>query len=381
VISEVYALLALFDSLLLWLLLRYRQGGGDRFLWLSGLFMGLGLGNHLTLAFAAPAAVLLLWPARHRWFRLRSLLPTAVLFLTGLSVYAYLPLAAAHSPPVNWGNPRTWDRFLWVVTGDQYQPFVFGLEPAVMPGRLYAWSSLLGEQFGWWGLAITLAGGWWWWRRDRVFFLASLLWILPTAIYAFTYDTGDSHVYLVSVTVLLALWWGEGARYLLRLAQRLRPAWQRVVLAVLLLLPVASLALHWQEVDPDDDWHVHAYIEQALDSIAPGGLVVVRGDRPTFAMWYGVYVEGRRPDVSVVSGPLMAFHWYRDHVRGLYPDLILAEPTAEGVTIDDLVRDLIEGNEPLRPVYATDPKEGWEAWFDFVKEADAPIYRAWPREP
>jgi hypothetical protein len=379
VISEVYALLVLFAALLLLLLIRFRSGGSDRYLWLTGLTFGLGLGNHLILALSAPAAALLLWPERRRWFRVRALLPTALLFLAGLSVYAYLPLAAARQPPVNWGNPQTWDRFLWVVTAEQYQPFAFGLELAQLPGRLVAWADLIGRQFGWWGLAISLAGAGSWWQRDRRFSLFALAWMLLVGVYALLYDTGDSHVYLLCVFLLAALWWGEGTRYLLRLVQHRRPASKCPALVAILLLPLVSLGLHWQAADPDDDWQVHNYVQQALDGVAPGGLVVVRGDRPTFALWYGLYAEGQRPDVTVVSGPLMAFAWYREQMRTLYPELILVEPTADGVTIDDLVRDLISGNLPLRPVYATDPKEEWEAWFDFVKEGDVPIYRALPK--
>ena len=75
-----------------------------------------------------------------------------------------LPLAAARRPPVNWGNPQTWERFLWVVTGKQYQMFAFGLNLEEMPGRVAAWAALLGDQFGWWGLAIALVGAWGWWE-------------------------------------------------------------------------------------------------------------------------------------------------------------------------------------------------------------------------
>lgn len=379
VISEVYALLTLFAALLLWLLVRWRNGGSDRSLWLAGLALGLGLGNHLTLAFAAPAALILLWPERQRWFRRRALLPTVLLFFGGLSVYVYLPLAAAHNPPVNWGNPQTWDRFLWVVTGRQYQPFAFGLDPAEMPGRLSTWAWLLGDQFGWWGLAIALVGAWWWWQHDQPLALGALTWMLLSGVYAFLYDTGDSHVYLLPAALLLALWWSAGSHYLLHLARRLRPAWQRLALAAILILPLGSLALHWQAADPDDDWVIHAYIDRALEEVAPGGLIVVRGDRPTFSLWYGIYAEGQRPDVAVVNGPLLAYIWYRNQVRHLYPDLTLAEPTATEVTTDDLVRDLIGSNMAGRPIYATDPKEAWEAWFDFVKEGNASTYRVHPR--
>jgi hypothetical protein len=378
VISEVYTLLALSAALLLWLLVRWRRDGGDHVLWLAALFLGLGLGNHLTLVFAAPAAFVLLWPERRRWFRIRTLLPAAGLFLIGLSVYVYLPLAAAHYPPVNWGNPQTWPRFVWVVTARQYQGFAFGLDLAAIPGRLSAWAGLLGDQFGWWGLAIALAGLWGWWQRDRRFALFSLTWISLAGIYAFFYDAGDSEVYLLPAMLLLALWWGEGARYLLQVSQHLRPRqypWPRLALSVVLLLPLLSLALHWQAARPNDDGLARAYIDQALGCVEPDGLVISRGDKPTFALWYGLYAEGQRPDVAIVNGPLLAYSWYRDEMRRLYPDLILNEPAANDHTTDDLVRDLIASNLPSRAIYATDPGEAWQEWFDFVAAGKAPIYR------
>lgn len=385
VITEVYALLAFLAALLLWLLLRWRAGAADRCLYLAALVLGLGLGNHVTLIFAAPAALVLLWPQRRRWLRPRLLLVALALFLLGLSVYAYLPLAARHRPPVNWGNPQTWRGFLWLVTARQYQQFAFGLDLAAIPGRLADWAALLGRQFGWWGLALALVGARSWWRRDRTLALAGLAWILPLAGYAFFYDTGDAHIYLLPALLFLALCWGQGAADLLRLAQDWAPRWRRdrvraLTLAAVALLPLLSLGLHWGAVDPDDDWQVHAYIHQALEPVAPGALVLVRGDRPTFALWYGVYVEGQRPDVAVVSGPLLAFIWYREHVRYLYPHLVIPEPGGGEVTIDDLARDLVAANLPRRPVYVTDPSDDLKTWYDFVEEGDAPIYRPLERE-
>jgi hypothetical protein len=378
VIAEVYALLMLFAAWLTWLLVRWRDGGDDRLIWLAALSLGLGLGNHLTLIFVAPAALILAWPERKRWFRARVLLPAVFLFALGLGVYAYLPLAARRGPPVNWGNPQTWRGFLWVVTGAQYQPFAFGLDLGAIPARIYAWAALAGDQFGWWGLPLVLVGMWGWWQRDRRFLAFGLVWGGLVGVYAFFYDTGDSHMYLLPVILLAALGWGEGVRRLLPLAHGLGPAVQRLALLVVILLPLASAALHWQSVDPDDDWFVHAYIYQITETAEEDGLIVVRGDGPTFALWYGVYAEERRPDLSVVSGPLLAFIWYREQVRQMYPDLILNEPIGADVTIDDLVRDLMESNLN-RAVYATDPKEMWEEWFDFVKEEESSLYRVWPK--
>jgi hypothetical protein len=375
VITEVYALLALLAATLLWLLIRWRNNGRDCNLWLAGLVMGVGLGNHLTLAFALPAALVLLWPERKRWFRVGALLPAMLLFVLGLSVYTYLPLAAAHRPPVNWGDPRTWDRFLWIVTAKQYQAFVFGLPIEGIPGRLATWANLLGDQFGWWGLALSLAGAWWWRQRDRRFLLFSLTWMVPLGVYAFFYKPGDSQVYLIPVFLLLALWWAEGARYLIYLSERLRPIWQQAVLVLVLLLPLGSLVLHWQTADLSDDWYARDFIHKALAGTEPNSLVVVRRDQPTFALWYAIYAEGLRPDIVVVNGRMLAFIWYRNLVRELYPNLILKEPTGGHVTTDDLVHDLILLNYPLHSIYATDPVPEWEEWFDFVQEGETPIYR------
>ena len=374
VITEVYALLMLFAALLLWFLVRWRDDRRDRYLWLAAFTLGLALGNHLTILFWAPAALVYLWPERRDWLRARTLLPGVALFIIGLSIYAYLPLAARHRPPVNWGNPQTWRGFLWVITGEQYQQFAFGLEVGEIPGRISAWAALLGDQFGWWGLLISLIGAWGQWKRERGFALFSLVWMSLVALYAFFYDTGDSHMYLLPVVMLMARWWGEGVYLLLGLTRSLRPVWQRLALVILILLPLGSMALHWQAVEPDDDWETHAYIHQVLDAVQPGGLVIVRGDQPTFALWYGIYAEEMRPDVQVVSGPLLAFIWYREHIRHLYPSLVLNEPRGGNLTWDDLVHDLAASNWYL-PTYLTDFKEEWREWFDITRVGDSPVYR------
>jgi hypothetical protein len=295
-------------------------------------------------------------------------------------IYVYLPLAARHHPPVNWGNPQTWDQFLWVITARQYQDLAFGLERSAIPARLYQWAGLLGDQFGWWGLAILIAGGWWVWQRARSLFLFSATWILLAAGYAFFYDTGDSHIYLIPAMLLLALWWGEGIHHLLGLGRGLNRIWRRLILIAVICLPLVSLALHWRAIDPDDDWEARAFIDEVLENVEPHGLLVLRGDKPTFALWYGVYAEGKRPDVALVNGPLLAFIWYRNQVRHQYPDLVVGEPTASTTTFDDLVHTLIEDNLPHRAIYATDPGESWEQWFDFVQQEDSPVFRAYPED-
>ena len=149
-------------------------------------------------------------------------------------------------------------------------------------------------------------------------------------------------------------------------------------MALILLLPLVSLVLNWSAVDLSQDWEAFAYARQALDGTEPGSLIIVRGDRPTFALWYGVYAEGQRPDTAVINAPLLAHEWYRSNVRALYPDLILNEPDASATGTDEMVRDLNEENLERRPVYATDPAPAWSRWFDIRHEGEVELYRVCP---
>lgn len=249
----------------------------------------------------------------------------------------------------------------------------------MIPGRLSQWSGLLARQLGWWGLLVGFLGALRWWKSDRPFDLFALTWSLLVVIYAFFYGTGDSHVYLIPVVLLMALSWGKGACYILSQASRLRPIWYSLALTVIALLPIGSLALNWRGADLSDDQAVATYIDDVLEAVAPDGLIVVRGDRPTFSLWYALYAEERRDDVAVVSGPLLAYVWYRDGLRYTYPHLAVPEPATAAATTDDLVTDLIMSNVSSYPVYATDPSDHWAKPFLFVQEAGLQLFRVLPR--
>ncbi|MEA3441736.1 MAG: DUF2723 domain-containing protein [Chloroflexota bacterium] len=394
VIAEVYTLLMFFAALLLWLVIRWKNLGGDWRLWLAAFILGLGLGNHLTLIFFVPFALILLWSERKRWLRWRIIIPSAGLLLLGLSIYIYLPIAASGKPPVNWGNPVTWQRFWWVVSAKQYQQFVFGLPPEQIGERVTEWMNILSDQFGWWGLVIVAAGIAAWWLRERRMLLAGLAWVLPLFVYAFFYDTNDSYIILIPTLLILAILWAEGARLFILIGQiatnqrryrsvnrRRNTQWRWWLPLLILLLPLASLTTHWKQVDLSHDREAPAYITQVLDAMPEDGLVITRRDSRTFSLWYAQYVEGRRPDLAIVNGNMLAYAWYRIHLRDLYPGIIVPYATKDNLTVNDLVYALIDTNTRHRPVYATDPADAWHERFEFIKLDDAPLYRIEAREP
>ena len=56
-------------------------------------------------------------------------------------VYAYLPLRAAMDPPLNYADPVTLDRFLYVVLGQQFQG-TFHAQPSLRSAISIVWDVL-----------------------------------------------------------------------------------------------------------------------------------------------------------------------------------------------------------------------------------------------
>ncbi len=90
---------------------------------IGGLLVGLALGNHLLTLFVAPfIAVFVAWVGRRELLaRPWIVVPGLLAVLAGLSVYAYIPLAASASPPLPYNHPTTLDGVWWLVSGRQFR--------------------------------------------------------------------------------------------------------------------------------------------------------------------------------------------------------------------------------------------------------------------
>lgn len=354
-VAEVYALLLFFMALVLWLILRWRDGEGP--LWLAALAFGLGMGNHITLGFMAPLILLLLWDGRERlsW---RGVLFAAIALMAGLLVYVYLPLRASADPIVNWGDPSTWEGFKWTVTGQGYRRFFFALPGEKLLPRLGEWGELTRVQFPFLALPLAAIGLWDLARRDKWLALGTLLATAVSFIYSIGYNTTDAFVFMLPAYLYLALWMGQGAAWLLAAVDRMRrPRERQSLLAILmtaglLLLPGISLVKEWGEMDVTNDRKAEDYALEALEAVEPGSLILVGSDAHTFALWYYRYVEMVRPDVSPINYAMLNFEWYRSTVASHHPEIALPDLGASPVK-----RAAVLANLGERPVYIAEDED------------------------
>ncbi len=377
-VTEVYALNALFFVAVValsWELLDHPQvaaGAGARspstasrlsaspasglaargMLPLAALLLGLGLGNHLTLGFLALVLTwLYLAPPYMRW-RLSLLLMACI--AVGLGVYLYLPLRAAAGPPINWGQANTWEGFWWLVSGEPYRSFVFGVSQAEVFRRVMAWAGLLVEQFTLVGVGVGFLGLWLLLERwPRLLWTTLALGLLYVA-YAIGYRPADSYVYLIPFFMLFALWMGVGwwGLFTQVLPQVLRSSqWAEGGLIVLMVgVPLFNVVANYDNLDLSKDVEAREYVAGVFREAPDGSLVLANSDAHVFSLWYQRYVEEPDSRVMVVATPLLQYQWYWDQLRRLSPERV---PFQDPGSFDARLLALVEANQAEGGVYFT----------------------------
>jgi hypothetical protein len=134
------------------------------------------------------------------------------------------------------------------------------------------------------------------------------------------------------------IWAGMGALLAgTRLARRYLPRWRhpRAIGSVCAALPIA---LNWSAMDRRAEPEASLPREVAaalLDPLPQNAVLFVGGDNDTYPLWYAQQVEHRRPDITVVTIPLLGAPWYAEELARRYgligPDAAHIAAVARGI--------------------------------------------------
>jgi len=210
IIAEVYALHALFVALTLWLVLRWAERPGVGRLTLFFAAYALGFGNHLSMILLAPGfTIFLLASAPRGW---RSMFAPRVLALaTGCALAGALPYAwnlrafwLLPAPPHNMFDALL--RFWFDVTKvDWRETMVLQVPTAIIGDHVAMYAFDLGQQFGWIGPLLGIAGlvqlARHHWRHAVLMFTL----YIANVLFAFSYNVGDTHVFYLPSHLMIAL--------------------------------------------------------------------------------------------------------------------------------------------------------------------------------
>lgn len=310
-----------------WMRAHRAGGAADRWLLAASVAFGVSLGNHaLTILLAPGIALAVLLTAPRLPVRRPGLVAAcaALIAVTTVALYLYLPLRSAMNPPLDYADPQTWERFRYVVFGEQFRG-TFHAYPAI-PEILRTLREVTLDQLGPMALAALVGAIALLVRRPAVFALAAAWFCVPFA-FALGYENAQiERYYLVPLVVtallagvgLSALWslalqaWGQLLRRSLAawMAENGRPGRELLstpaaravgaaALAVVLLAPsAAALPANLRAVDSSADRSGREWLDATFRALPPDAVVISWWGFST-TLWYGQFVEGSRTDLAV----------------------------------------------------------------------------------
>jgi hypothetical protein len=325
---EVYPLHLVLLSLVLLTFLRAAfplpgETSGGRYWYLFAYMVGLAFTNHMSTVLLAPGLLYLYFSrygaSRPSWMRLiRMALP----FAAGLSLYLYLPLRASRAPVLNWGYAVNLERFLWHVTGKQYQVWMFS-SMDVVGRQLSHFAEGLPREFAYAGLLIAGAGAIALWRGSRRLASGVALLFIVCIVYASNYDIHDIDSYFLLAYVCVGMTAAVGLSVIADAAAARFPKGRSLIPFALLACGGVQLAAHYRDVDESGDHLVEDYTANMFSSVRPDAVIIsYQWDYWVSASYYEQTVAHVRPDVTVIDRELLRRSWYLKELEHRTPWLI-----------------------------------------------------------
>ncbi|MFZ1731138.1 MAG: DUF2723 domain-containing protein [Bacteroidota bacterium] len=403
---EVYALHILLLSLVLWSAARlFFLPATDartlrRRMMITAGLLGLSFSNHMSTIFLLPALLLLLVLTHRRSVEFwKNLGFAAVAFMAGLLPYLYLPIRAASHPYLNWGNPATFEKFFWHLSGKQYSVWMFTSSDAWGKQFLYAMEAF-SRDLVWVALLPAVIGIIAAFRRSSRLGLFLSLTFLTCLIWAAGYDIMDIDSYFLLGFFILAAWAAIGIQYIgsMKALRDYRILREPLVIGAVVLIPLFTQFGHNSQ---SGNYLVEDYTHNVYASLAPNALIIsYQWDFWVSASYYYQQVEGERKDVTVLDKELFRRSWYLEQLRSNYPAIYEAsrteiqsflqyldlfehgKPYDAAViesTYNGMINSIIDRAYATRPVYLTIEMEKQFAP-DYVRVPEGLAFRLYRKE-
>ncbi len=324
VIIEVHGLQSLFLVLTMWwLLFLFKEAPNQKNLFLFILFsfcFGLGIGNHITILLFLPAILFGFFYASKNGNSTRHIIYQIIGILLGSLVYLYLPLRASHYPPINWGNPQTFQGFWWVVSGSPYQKLISNITSIQVITRISALAGLIMEQFGIPGIILGILGAVQYTQKRNPVSLALLYIFLAFSVFSILYGTDDSLAYLLATYLVFVIWIAVGLSILISNKWKKYPV-GKILMAGYFVFILVNIPKTIQMINPRGHSEPAKYAQSLLENVPKNAIILTSSDDDSFPLWYYHFGLKIRPDVKVIVLPLTQFQWYQQILMHTYPKL------------------------------------------------------------
>lgn len=352
VIAEVYSLYALLSALTLFSLIIWQEKKTDFYLYLSAVIYGLGLTNHLLIAFLMPAILYFLWINDKSIFLniKRFLKLIAWLSLGGLP-YLYLPIRGFCEPLIDWGNPVTVGSFFRLITGGIYKTSKLTMALIDPVGMIKYNLGIFVNQFTFIFGLLSIWGIYRLFKENIKFLIFLGILFMGVGLYSLNIQEKvisgliDQEAYYIPCFIVVLILIGYGLNAIMGWI-KLRWLW-----VVLCLLPIIVYANHYQKANMNRYYFAHDYGTNILHQLPPKSILFNQVDYNVLPLWYLQYVEQQRMDVPVFTVLFLTRDWFVERLLKLYPDVVVSCSLKEKHT--RIFDNIIYNNKDTYSIYFT----------------------------
>ena len=338
-VADPYNGVVVLIAVFLILLLMWQKNGNVRLAWWAAFLVGFGLAYHPSLIYFLPvllAGFFVLGPWR-LLLTPKTILPAVLFLALGLSILAYLPIRSATNPEISYGKIDSLSSFYSFVSASDarrtgaVEPGVPGtdvvqdkLSTVVRQGYFPSYAFLT------FAAAIILFYPAVWKRlkpRRRM-----LVFLLAGAVVHMSIIFAVSRLYVhyyLPLLLYFSIWAGFSIYLIMLMAEAyLKEGRGRklpVLIAGAVYIIVLSLGIPtlWPFVNHHDDLSMKDYANVVFGQAKPGAVVLA--DWPSYGgLRYEQAVEGKRPDLRIISVSPDDWRSYLADVRAQHPPQILA---------------------------------------------------------
>ncbi|MCL5434879.1 MAG: DUF2723 domain-containing protein [Patescibacteria group bacterium] len=332
-IAEVFALNNFFTvSLILFAYLYYKYKK-NKHLYALALLAGFSLTNNYIIAFLFPS-ILILLAANYKnfLFKPKILLTCLFLFLAGLSLYIYIPIASFSNPPVNWGNVKDLGSFLNVVLRKDYGYFGVGFTPEVnltqrlIIERNYFYSLI--TQLTIPVIVLVLLGAISLFKKSKLLFFSFLLAFILSGPFFIAilglplinnFYIGIYERFFTMSAVVMLLFLPLGIQALVGRLNAIfkKNTFEKLFIAVFLLIPLLLFKYNFNKTDLHNEWIGDNFAYDLLSPLPQNSNLLVLGDTALFNSWYVSYALNFRRDINILSdnGNLNLQKMTKDYIK------------------------------------------------------------------
>ncbi|MFA5133346.1 MAG: DUF2723 domain-containing protein [Patescibacteria group bacterium] len=303
---QVYTFTALFFSLAIFFLLNFLEAKKKSYFYFLAAICGIGAGTHLTFLLFIPFALLFVFIKDKKALGVKKIIIFfSIALFFAAAIYSYIPLRAAQSPELNWGDPETTGSFISYITQQDYSEKIGTRSLESLGLMMRELGKIFNREITFVGLLLFLFGVVISYKERREWFFSGLSVIFFNILLLANYGNSEDIIilyrYFLPSYIMVAIYISFALQKIF-FNKKYAPA--------VLVFPVVILLLNFNSLNRQNYNLVKNTSNYILSSVPQQSILITSGDTLSGAVMYEQKVLGKRNDLVIIDDRLYTHPWY-----------------------------------------------------------------------